>query len=632
MPVKRSDLAARRRAVGFSQDQLAERLRVDRSTVARWESGENQPQPWMRPRLARALAVSVDQLGNLLSEPDSAASETDTGRLDYTLSHPSGADLVTVAQLRREVQRLDEQYILAPSCSLLADAGQALGQIRFLAANAADLRVRRDLYAVEAEAAILMGQLVWDASQRRDHESARLYFDQAAAAARQVRDPAAEGLALLRKTMIALYGERDPAVGLVLAERTAETTRATSPVLTGLAILHAAEARGMLGERSACEQALAHAETAFARVDDMDSAFALYSAAQFGRMAGSCYLSLADTGRAVTLLTDTAAALDDGSKSQGVALGNLALALIRQGDLDQAAGRLHQAMDVVENNRGGGGLNIIFGAGQELRPWRSAPAVQDVHDRMLTLMAGLGRPCRMTSTDQAKQEIRERVWSLMETAGAARRGVTGYIPDFAGAKQAAERLAGLEPWRQARVVKVVPDRAQLPVRVRALEEGKLVYMAAPKLASEQPFYKLDPANLTVPAAEAAERDAAARIAPPVETAEMLFIDLVVVGSVAVNEQGGRLGKGAGYADLEIALLVEAGLVTGQTTIATTVHELQVLDEAFPELPHDFRVDLIATPERVIWCGQPRRPQGIDWHSLRPEQIAAIPALKRRAGQ
>jgi DNA-binding MarR family transcriptional regulator len=73
---------------------------------------------------------------------------------------------------------------------------------------------------------------------------------------------------------------------------------------------------------------------------------------------------------------------------------------------------------------------------------------------------------------------------------------------------------------------------------------------------------------------------------------MPFIDLVVTGSVAVNEKGARLGKGAGYADLEIALLVDAGLVTEQTTIATTVHELQVLGEEFPELPHDFRVDLL----------------------------------------
>ena len=62
--------------------------------------------------------------------------------------------------------------------------------MRFLATHAVSGRVRRELYAVEAEAAILMGQLVWDASQRRDHTSAQMYLNQAIQAARQVRDPA----------------------------------------------------------------------------------------------------------------------------------------------------------------------------------------------------------------------------------------------------------------------------------------------------------------------------------------------------------------------------------------------------------------------------------------------------------
>jgi transcriptional regulator with XRE-family HTH domain len=386
--MKSTRFAARRKLVGFSQDQLAERLKVDRSTVARWDGGETDPQPWIRPRLARALQVSVDELDELLAEGGSAAAEIDTERLDYALTNPGVADLVTVAQLRRDIQQLDEQYVSVPSSSLLAHAGQALGQVRFLAAHAGNGRVRRELSAVEAEAAILMGQLVWDASQRRDHASARLYFDEAVQAARQVRDPAAEGLALLRKAMIALYGEDDPQAGLALAQQAAETTAASSHVLTGLAILHAAEAQAMLGDRAACERALANADTTFTRIDDMDSAFELYSATQLGRMAGSSYLALADTGRAVVLLEDTATALGDGSKSQAVVLGNLSLALIRRGDLDAAAGRLHQAMDVIERNWGGGGLNLIFGAGRELRSWRSVPVVQDVYDRLLTLMTG----------------------------------------------------------------------------------------------------------------------------------------------------------------------------------------------------------------------------------------------------
>jgi 5-formyltetrahydrofolate cyclo-ligase len=94
----------------------------------------------------------------------------------------------------------------------------------------------------------------------------------------------------------------------------------------------------------------------------------------------------------------------------------------------------------------------------------------------------------------------------------------------------------------------------------------------------------------------------------------------------------RLGQGAGYSDIEFALLVEAGLVTEQAVIVTTVHDLQVLDEDLPEQGHDFRVDLIVTPSSVIHCNQPRRPGGIDWAALDSAQITAIPELARRARQ
>jgi 5-formyltetrahydrofolate cyclo-ligase len=237
----------------------------------------------------------------------------------------------------------------------------------------------------------------------------------------------------------------------------------------------------------------------------------------------------------------------------------------------------------------------------------------------------------MSTEGQVKQAIRERVWSRLEAARVVEHSVFGYIPKFFGAEQAAERLATLPAWKTARVIKAVPDWAQLPVRIRALNDGKLVYMAAPKLATERPFYVLDPDALLVPASQAAEPEVAARMASTVDIGQMRPIDLVVVGSVAVNNRGARLGKGAGYADLEVGLLVEAGLITPETTIATTVHELQILDEDLPELSHDFRVDFIVTPEHIIWCGGLKRPEGIDWQALRPEQIAAIPALARRAG-
>ncbi|WP_157619986.1 hypothetical protein [Saccharothrix sp. NRRL B-16348] len=44
-------------------------------------------------------------------------------------------------------------------------------------------------------------------------------------------------------------------------------------------------------------------------------------------------------------------------------------------------------MDVIERTWGGGALNVLFDAYREMRPWRQDGDVQDVYDRVMTLMA-----------------------------------------------------------------------------------------------------------------------------------------------------------------------------------------------------------------------------------------------------
>lgn len=232
--------------------------------------------------------------------------------------------------------------------------------------------------------------------------------------------------------------------------------------------------------------------------------------------------------------------------------------------------------------------------------------------------------------DEAKQAIRRRVWDLLVAGHVAEPGAHGYIPVFAGAGAAADRLAGLPEWRAAKVVKAVPDRAQQPVRERALRDGKLLYVAVPRLAAESPFFVLDPASLTAAPAEAASKEHAAPHARKIDVEDMRRVDMVVCGSVAVNRRGTRLGKGGGYSDIEVALLQEAGRIGPSTVIVTTVHPLQVIDEAMPETEHDFSVDLIVTPDEVIECEPQRRPSGLYWNNLTPAKIAAIPVLAARA--
>lgn len=68
MATKRMRLAQRRKSAGYSQDKLAERLGIERSTVVRWETAESEPQPWVRPKLAAALNVTLDELESLLDD------------------------------------------------------------------------------------------------------------------------------------------------------------------------------------------------------------------------------------------------------------------------------------------------------------------------------------------------------------------------------------------------------------------------------------------------------------------------------------------------------------------------------------------------------------------------------------
>src|SRR5215213_11484736 len=179
------------------------------------------------------------------------------------------------------------------------------------------------------------------------------------------------------------------------------------------------------------------------------------------------------------------------------------------------------------------------------------------------------------------------------------------IPNFVGAEAAARRLADTAEWLAASTVKSNPDSPQWPVRQRALQDGKVVYMAVPRLAEADPFFLLDPAHLADDPRQASSIKGAVRSARTVGVDELEPVDLVVTGCVAVDEAGARLGKGGGFSDLELALAAEAGLVDEHTVVVTTVHERQVLAAGVvPTTDHDIHVDVIVTPERVVRCPRP----------------------------
>lgn len=233
---------------------------------------------------------------------------------------------------------------------------------------------------------------------------------------------------------------------------------------------------------------------------------------------------------------------------------------------------------------------------------------------------------------KTKQEIRRSVWRLLRSEKAARfPGAEGRIPNFVGAEACAKLLKDLPIWKKAKVVKINPDSPQRAVRQKALEEGKILYMPAPRLAETKPFIELDPERLKVSAYAASSIKGAFQHGRPVSLEEMKKIDLIVCGSVAVNPKGDRVGKGGGYSDLEYALLREAKKVGPRTPILTTVHPLQIVSENIPMTEHDIPLDAIVTPkETLLLKRQYEKPRGIYWKLLPRDKIDAIPVLQSKA--
>ena len=233
-------------------------------------------------------------------------------------------------------------------------------------------------------------------------------------------------------------------------------------------------------------------------------------------------------------------------------------------------------------------------------------------------------------TTQSKDAIRERVWTSLEQAGVVRaKSVHDKIPDFYGSEEAALRVFELAAWQNAKAIKSNPDKAQRPLRQRALEEGKLLYMAVPRLNQEQCFVELDPARISMSPKQASTISGAFKAGRLVFVEEMQPVDLVTSGSVAVNRQGVRIGKGGGFADLEYGLAAAAGIVAPGTPVVSTVHPMQVLNEEFPITHHDVPLDYVVTADEVIHCGSGLpRPAGIYWEDLDEAKIAEIPLLQK----
>ena len=171
---------------------------------------------------------------------------------------------------------------------------------------------------------------------------------------------------------------------------------------------------------------------------------------------------------------------------------------------------------------------------------------------------------------EQKEILRKSVYDSIFYGGFSNRpnGDYGKIPDFKGSDIAAQILAKTEEWKKSKTIFVSPDSAQTPVRYLALKDNKNLIMASPNLEHGN------------------------------DSTHHLSVDLLVEGSVAVDREGHRIGKGKGYGDREIADLLERKLIKATTPLATTIHPLQLVDFV-PTEDHDQKLNMLVTTEEII---------------------------------
>lgn len=238
---------------------------------------------------------------------------------------------------------------------------------------------------------------------------------------------------------------------------------------------------------------------------------------------------------------------------------------------------------------------------------------------------------RWAGRNEGKDAVRSEVWHSLESTGTAVGPAWSMIPNFVGADVAAWRLAQTDEWKRARTVKTNPDAPQIPIRLRALYEGKIVYAPVPYLTKSFPYLRIDPKRMIEKGISfelAATSQGFVEHGEKLEFEDVEPLDFCVVGSVAVSRQGGRTGKGAGFADLETAIFRELGVVTSETPVVTTVHSSQLVDDTRVVIEaHDTPLDMIATEAELIRTSHSGRiPGGVDWNRVQPDQFESIPFL------
>ena len=236
---------------------------------------------------------------------------------------------------------------------------------------------------------------------------------------------------------------------------------------------------------------------------------------------------------------------------------------------------------------------------------------------------------------ETKAQLRARIWDLMTRQGVALfPGAYGRTPTFRGMAEAVGRLCGLEAWARAGRVLALGEPVLEGVRLAVVQDGKTLVVPDLSLCGTGWILEIDPGRMGRERASEAARGSGCGCAGPLEGVRALPghetapVDLMVIGAVAVNRRGARIGRGAGGADLTYALARDRGILRSETPVAVLVHPLQIYDEPLEREPTDLPIDFIVTPAGVIAVETVvMRPKGLHPSMITAQRLETYPRLR-----
>jgi 5-formyltetrahydrofolate cyclo-ligase len=193
--------------------------------------------------------------------------------------------------------------------------------------------------------------------------------------------------------------------------------------------------------------------------------------------------------------------------------------------------------------------------------------------------------------------------------------------------KAAEKLRGLQSYRDAAAVFATPHESLHQARINCLVDGKSLLMPGPSiregfflLAKRSIPFKDIPVAVTYKGLEKYGQRLKS------DNISELSTGLLLTDSLAVDLEGGRIGEGKGFFDLCCAILMELGAMQQNAAVIALIQEEQISGEMLPQDKWDIKMTGAITPDQTLQFEPSGQKPKIFWDVLPKDRIKRIDPL------